>query len=325
MIKKEGDKWLVDVQPGGRGNKRYRKSFSTKAEAMRFERTLQAKVIENPGFEVAKKDQRRLNDLIGQWFRVYGVLLVTAEQTNERISKASMAMGNPTATQIAERFLSYRVQRIEAGVKPATLNRELAAFKSMFTSLIKGGYYRHVNPFASICPIKDQEPKMGFLTSEQIKILFDRLKQSKSDAYLVALICLSTGARWREAQNLSLSDLNQGCVTFAKTKSRRARSVPVSSELLAQITAVLSKRRFTDSYSSFSAMLKETGIDLPRGQRTHVLRHTFASHFMMNRGNILTLQKVLGHASLNMTLRYSHLAPDYLAEVLEKNPALTIG
>lgn len=325
MIKKEGDKWLVDVQPGGRGNKRYRKSFSTKAEAMRFERTLQAKVIENPCFEIAKKDTRRLNDLIDQWYGVAGVLLVTSGQTRERITKASAAMGNPAATQITERFLAYRAQRIEAGFKPSTLNRELSAFKSMFAALIKGGYYKQSNPFASIRSIKDQEPKMGFLTTEQIQTLFERLKQSKSDAYLVALICLSTGARWREAQNLTLSDLKPGLITFAKTKSRRARSVPVSDELLGQVSAVLSKRRFSDSYSAFSVMLKETGIELPRGQRTHVLRHTFASHFVMNRGNILTLQKVLGHASLNMTLRYSHLAPDYLAEVLEKNPALTIG
>lgn len=34
-----------------------------------------------------------------------------------------------------------------------------------------------------------------------------------------------------------------------------------------------------------------SGVALPRGQKSHVLRHTFASHFMMNGGNILTLQK----------------------------------
>jgi len=44
----------------------------------------------------------------------------------------------------------------------------------------------------------------------------------------------------------------------------------------------------------------------------------------MNGGNILALQKILGHSSLNMTMKYAHLAPDYLKEVLEKNPALTL-
>ncbi|MCY1203889.1 Tyrosine recombinase XerC [compost metagenome] len=52
----------------------------------------------------------------------------------------------------------------------------------------------------------------------------------------------------------------------------------------------------------------------------HVLRHTFASHFMANGGNILSLQKILGHASLSMTMRYAHLAPGHFQDVLEFGP-----
>lgn len=68
------------------------------------------------------------------------------------------------------------------------------------------------------------------------------------------------------------------------------------------------------------AALEPTSIQLPEGQHTHVLRHTFASHFMMNEGNILVLQRALGHASLQMTMRYAHLAPDHLQKVLKLNP-----
>jgi site-specific recombinase XerD len=41
---------------------------------------------------------------------------------------------------------------------------------------------------------------------------------------------------------------------------------------------------------------------------------TFASHFMMNGGNIYDLQKILGHTSLEMTQRYAHLAPEHLVQ-----------
>ncbi|MFZ6693669.1 tyrosine-type recombinase/integrase [Undibacterium sp. SXout20W] len=59
---------------------------------------------------------------------------------------------------------------------------------------------------------------------------------------------------------------------------------------------------------------------MPTGQLTHVLRHTYASHFMMDGGNILILQRVLGHSSLAMTMKYAHLAPDHLQESLKLNP-----
>lgn len=50
------------------------------------------------------------------------------------------------------------------------------------------------------------------------------------------------------------------------------------------------------------------------------MRRTFASHFMINGGNILALQKILGHSSLAMTMRYAHLAPDHLIEARNLNP-----
>jgi site-specific recombinase XerD len=60
---------------------------------------------------------------------------------------------------------------------------------------------------------------------------------------------------------------------------------------------------------------------------THVLRHAFASHFMMNGGNILTLQRILGHANVTMTMRYWHLSPEHLQEAKNLNPLsrLTLG
>jgi site-specific recombinase XerD len=46
--------------------------------------------------------------------------------------------------------------------------------------------------------------------------------------------------------------------------------------------------------------------------RFHDLRHTFASQFVMNGGNLFDLQKILGHTQINMTMRYAHFSPDHL-------------
>ncbi|HMY59558.1 MAG TPA: tyrosine-type recombinase/integrase, partial [Pseudomonadota bacterium] len=50
----------------------------------------------------------------------------------------------------------------------------------------------------------------------------------------------------------------------------------------------------------------------------HVLRHTFASHFLMSGGSLLTLQRLLGHTTLAITQIYSHLSAEHVAEEVRK-------
>lgn len=84
-------------------------------------------------------------------------------------------------------------------------------------------------------------------------------------------------------------------------------------------------RVFGPAWAAFREGIERAEIALPEGQMTHSLRHTFASHFMMSGGNILTLQRILGHQSLTMTMRYAHLAPDHLQEAKRLNPLALIG
>jgi len=63
---------------------------------------------------------------------------------------------------------------------------------------------------------------------------------------------------------------------------------------------------FKYGYSTLKRRIKNLSFTLPAGQMSHVLRHTFASHFIQNGGNILVLQKILGHGSLLMTMLIWH-------------------
>jgi len=56
----------------------------------------------------------------------------------------------------------------------------------------------------------------------------------------------------------------------------------------------------------------------PSPRPWHLLRHSFASHYMMQGGNILALQKILGHNNLKVTLIYAHLAPDFLGDEMDR-------
>lgn len=77
---------------------------------------------------------------------------------------------------------------------------------------------------------------------------------------------------------------------------------------------------FSPCYKQFYRVIKLASIQLPEGQMTHVLRHTFASHFMMGGGNIIVLQRILGHSDIRVTMRYAHFAPDHLEDAIHLNP-----
>lgn len=109
-------------------------------------------------------------------------------------------------------------------------------------------------------------------------------------------------------------------MTYTKTKGRKNRTIPISEELYESLPEVKKAVYSRVSMVHFVPLWNRADIELPADQLTHVLRHTFASHFMMNGGNILVLQRVLGHTDIKMTMRYAHFAPEHLEEALRLNP-----
>ena len=166
---------------------------------------------------------------------------------------------------------------------------------------------------------------LSWLTNDQIAELLESIRNGCDNPHVepVVMICLATGARWSEAEKLKPTSVRNGVITFSGTKSGKVRSVPISAELEKRIVKHWKQHGpFMHSITSFRRALARTTIRLPKGQATHALRHTFASHFIQNGGNILTLQKILGHSSLAMTMLYAHLAPDHLQDAVRLGPAL---
>ena len=321
--KTEDGTWLVDIQPGGRGHKRYRKTLKTKAEALRWEAYVTTKAIKTPDWEPDRKDTRRLNELLQVWYDHHGKTLKSHEDTYNRLCLISKRLNNPYAYTITpELFSEYRKQRLSDGLTANGINREHAYLRSAFNELIRLGRWTGDNPIAKIKLMKIDEHELSYLTADEINRLMDAVHESLSDDLrLVVSICLATGARWSEAVGLKPQNVRNGLLYFAGTKSGKNRAVPIPEPLETAIVRQLAiNKGFSDPIKAFRNAVERAGIELPRGQSSHVLRHTFASHFMMNGGNILTLQKILGHHSLDMTIRYAHLAPEHLEEAKALSP-----
>lgn len=322
-VKKDNDKWLVDVYPNGRNGKRVRKKFDTRIEAQRFEKYVLNKSFDDKDWNPSKEDNRKLSELINIWFESHGRYLKGASQRVRTLRNLDSRLGSPTAKKInPTNYMLERSSRVEAGVTPKTCNNELGYLNAVFNELERTQTIDYSNPLKSVRPIKISEKELSWLTSEQIKELLSTIdKTGNQHVSLITRVCLSTGARWGEAEGLTAKNIRNGQVDFTDTKSGKNRSIPINEDLFKQLEEHMSSHgRFFDCIKSFRKYLKTTSIKLPQGQSSHVLRHSFASHFMMNGGNILTLQKILGHSTIIMTMRYAHLAPEHLQDAKRLNP-----
>ena len=325
--KQPNGKWLFEKYLSG--GRRIRKNFATKGEALAYENYLEEQANQKPWIN-EKIDKRRLSELIQSWYSLHGQTLKDGQTRLKAMLFASDCMDNPLATNFtAKQFTTYRQKRIDGEiyrtdriktVAPRTMNLELTYFKAMFNELIRLGEWQHKNPLELVRSFKTDEQEMAYLSKEQIQSLLNSCQQSSAtDLPIIVKICLATGARWSEAESLKSAQVKDGKITYINTKGKRNRTIPISDELFQQIPNK-NGQLFTACYSAFRSALDRTGIELPDRQLTHVLRHTFASHFMMNGGNILVLQKILGHTDIKMTMRYAHFAPDHFEDAVRLNP-----
>ncbi len=334
IIKTSGG-WLVDIQPGGRGQKRIRKTLPTKAKALEFEAWAKTQVTQNDGWVKPKKNLTKLSVLIDLWQSHHGIQL-RHTRTYSTLKRVCVGLGDPIAAHLkSEHFAVYRSARLADGVTPNTVNREHAYLRAVFNELIRLGFWTDENPLARLRQFKIAERELSYLDDDEIRALLTALDlRTDRDALLITKICLASAARWNEAESLRIAQLHSGMIHFTQTKTDKNRSVPIDDRLAEEIREFYKAegrhqtgRIFKSSVGAFRMAVKESGIELLPGQLTHVLRHTFASHFMMNGGNILTLQRVLGHSSLQTTMIYAHLSPEHLQEAKMLNPLarLTVG
>jgi integrase len=144
---------------------------------------------------------------------------------------------------------------------------------------------------------------------------------------LIVLIAVATGMRASEIFGLLWSDVlySEGLLAVrAKLKGGKMRYVPMAPELASELRrfpAVISEDRIFPPKpgatsgrqrleGSFEDLLERAGI---RDFRFHDLRHTFASWYMMNGGDLYELAKILGHANIKMTERYAKLGRQHIA------------
>jgi integrase len=142
-------------------------------------------------------------------------------------------------------------------------------------------------------------------------------------------MALNTGMRRGEILNLKWSDINMrtGTIIIRKSKNNEVRMIPINDTLkqsLEQIGPQQSNeyvfgngngKPYVTIKTGFKAAVRRAGIT---DFRFHDLRHTFASHLIMSGVDIKSVQELLGHKDIRMTIRYSHLSNAHLQEAVKR-------
>ncbi|HAS4950869.1 TPA: site-specific integrase [Vibrio cholerae] len=336
---KDGSKkpWLCECYPQGREGKRVRKRFATKGEATAYENFIMREVDDKPWMG-SKPDNRRLSELLETWWQVHGHTIKSGKVVYRKTALTIKELGDPIAsTFTSKQYLAFRANRVShfnkenKSLSPTYQNFQLNLLSGMFSRLIKYKQWNLPNPLDDIEPIKVNQRALAYLDKADIQPFLERLGGFESEGrsvsipeiVLIAKICLATGARISEALSLERSQISEFKLTFVETKGKRIRSVPISENLYKEIMLASSSsaKIFSTTYGSAHRYIKKALPDyVPEGQATHVLRHTFATHFMMNRGDILILQRILGHQKIEQTMAYAHFSPDHLIQAVQLNP-----
>lgn len=211
------------------------------------------------------------------------------------------------------------------GNSNATINRKMAALSKLLRKAHKMGDVQSLPEFKRL---KEKAGRIRFLEPEEETRLFEAISE-KSDLYgRFCIFLIDTGARLGEGIGLRWQDLNRDRATFWLTKSGKSRSVPLTERAAAAIQASERTRRgpFTNIVqakfrAAWNEAKQEVGLGSEPDVVPHILRHTCASRLVQGGIDIRRVQTWLGHQTLQMTMRYAHLASgdlDICVPILER-------
>lgn len=221
----------------------------------------------------------------------------------------------------------------------ATVNRYMATLSIVLSKAAKEWGWLEENPMLKVSKKKESRGRVRFLSEEERMSLLDACKESNNPLiYLLVVIALSTGARYSEIVNLKWEDvdLKRKFFYFMDTKNGENRGVSISSktyELLVQhskirkinsayVFARADGKKPIDLRFQWEKVIEKSGL---KDFRFHDLRHTAASYLAMNGATLMELSHILGHKTLQMVKRYSHLTQTHTVDLLERMNELQFG
>jgi integrase len=318
-------KWWVRLYPNGR-EKWYR--ADTKSQAKALYGRLKAEIREGTYFP------ERFNQTKAVTLDIW--ITRCLEGSTNRDSKherqraeywADLWGARPLSSITSEDLRQHQAKMVSSGdFQPATINRYFSALRRVLNLAIQDGKLdRH--PMKGIRFLPESQKDRFFTEDELARI---RALMTPEDWHL-AHFAVETCLRRAEQFGLRWQDVNfeAKSLTIPLAKGKRTRRVPLSEQALMILRSLdmLSPFVFPDPVEPlrprqgdlvadhFKRILRKAGIV---NASWHTLRHTGASRRLLGGVDIVTVSKILGHSTIQTTMRYLHLVQSHLHEAINK-------
>jgi len=322
--------WWIDFRYD-RERIRKKSPINTKRGAEEYERKVRQELLAGT-FEQEKEPERKPITVAEFGAEFLSTYVRSNNKPSEVATKEMIlnrhlvpAMGKLTLDAIDGRVIErYKAAKLDQKLMPKTINNHLTVLRKM---LSLASDWKLIPQIPKVVWLKAPLPEFDFLDFEEAERL---VAGADGEWRAMITVALKTGIRlgellalrWEDVDLVSGKLIVRRAVArgiFGTPKSGKSREVPLSKEA---VKTLKGQRHLRGElvFSDVSGTLftkesckhplwrasKRSGL---RRIGWHVLRHTFASHLAMRGVPLKAIQELLGHATIEMTMRYAHLAP----------------
>ena len=340
VLKRNGNYWIDYYDGDGR---RHRKRIGPqKTVAQLALKDVRVKIAKGEYLGIYEEKKTFFKDFSGKYLKmVQPNLSPTSYVRFEGIINNHLEKAFPCYLyRISKKQVQEYIQKRSEEVEPATVNQEIKRLRHMLNKAIEWGYLKE-NPCKGIKNLKEPSGRIRYLSHNEMDKLLKacdvssltenpnnkgRTFSKMITVYLKPIVQIAMHSGMRRGEIISLRwkdiDFKERRIILEKTKNNERRAIPMNGTLCRVLQSLPihlhAEKVFPDINGNmvsvaFERACKRAGIE---DFRFHDLRHTFASYLTMGGGNIRTVQTLLGHKDLRMTMRYSHLSPEHLREAV---------
>lgn len=324
-IKPRGNRWRIDTFYKGF---KIRETCATPEMAETNLRKIQTLIDEGRYMEKRRQPKETLGEFSDRylnWCKDIKQKAYTSKDKRINLVVRRIGKDTPIVKINLATIEKYQAERLSSAgerkeqVKAATVNREIACLKHIFTKAVEWKVLDN-NPLRGAKIFKETGRRLRYLTPEECKALLDACSPTMKH---IVTLALHTGMRKSEVLGLTWDSINirEGYIELVDQKNGERSVIALNGKAVETIQAIpqhidsryvfpgkTPDKPFYDLKRQFESAVKAANLE---GVTFHVLRHTCASHLVMSGVDLATVKEIMRHKSIEMTLRYAHLSPEH--------------